>query len=329
VRKSTIVILVLIGAMLVLTPTESTNSADNFNNFRPYAPIQGCHDATTANERADGTILFESSWLQVGEGEEFTLTATVFGFSGNVDVQAKSNGDISIGFNILDEDNGKFLTDTISETNHLLDVNGDSVTPWITPTFTAPTGVDVQGNYSLVAYGVAGDVDNFNLDWVVGQVRVEVVAPSGPPGPIFQLALGEIANDNVNVTIDILSNFTDVKSIQLAVDNKSDYKEISLVSNYKYRLELGQLTPGEHIIYVNITNFADASTEHEISIIVPGEVTTPSTSETTSTPPVTSSQQTVTDKVDHGVFSDPIVLGGLVVVMVAAIAAPWVLLRRS
>lgn len=325
-RKSTIFIILLIGVLFVFTPTKSNrDNVDNFNDWRPDSVDPGCHDVGVNNLRVDGQILFDASWITVERGETFTLTTNVVGFSGNIDIAADSSSDITVGFNILDDDNSEFLSATIADSPHILDVNGDSTTPWITPVFTVPDDQPLA-NYSIVAYAVAGTDDRF--DWIAGHVRVEVIEDSGPPGPLFELALGEIANDNVNVTIDIF-NLTDAKSIQLAVDHRDNYTEIDLVSNYKYRLELGVLDPGEHIIYVNVTNYANASTEHEILIVVTGENITSSTTTSTTQPTNTSTQATITDKVDHGALSNPIVLGGLAVVMILAVTAPWILLRRS
>lgn len=319
-RKSTILILLLIGTLFMLTPTESNKNSADFSEWRPDGGDIGCHVGGAIYSHVSGSIIFNSSWLTVEVDKEFALLTTIVNFDGNL---GDSSNDITVGFNLLDGNNSDFLTSTIADTGHLLDENGTSDTPW-EAVFIAP---GETGNYTLIAYGVAGGTGPAFFDWVIGQVRVEVIESSGPPGPSFTLNIGEIANDNVNVTIDIV-NLTDVKTIELAVDG-GNYTEISLVSNYKYQLDFGNLTAGEHIISIRVTNLADSSTIKTVIVTVP-QISTSTTSTTiTTTPTSTTPQETITDTVDYGILSNPAILGVLVVVMIIAITGPWILLRKS
>ncbi|MCE7735112.1 MAG: hypothetical protein GPJ54_09560 [Candidatus Heimdallarchaeota archaeon] len=319
-RKSSILIILLIGTLFMLTPTESNKNNTDFNDWRPEGGDTGCHVGGTTYAHVSGSILFNSSWLTVEANQEFALLTTVVNFDGNL---ADSSDDITVGFNLLDGNNSDFLTGTIAESVHLLDENGTSDTPW-EAVFIAP---EETGNYTLIAYGVAGGTGPAYFDWVIGQVRIEVVESSGPPGPSFNLDIGEITIDNVNVTIDIV-NLTDVKTIELAVD-EGNYSEITLVSSYKYQLDLSNLTAGEHVISVKVTNLADASTIKTIIVTVPQISTSTTATTTTTTPTSITPQETITDTVDYGVLSNPAILGALVVVMIIAITGPWILLRKS
>ncbi|MFV2014809.1 MAG: hypothetical protein ACC656_05245, partial [Candidatus Heimdallarchaeota archaeon] len=287
-RKSTIIILLLIATLFMLSPTESSKTVDLFEQWRPNTGDIGCHQGSTTNTHVGGSIIFNSSWLLVEIGQEFALQTNVVNFEGNIQ---DSSNDITVGFNILDEDNSEFLTATIAETAHKLDENGTSDTSW-EAIFTAP---DTTGNYTLVAYGVAGGTNPSYFDWVIGQIRVEVIEVSGPPGPSFNLNASEIVNEYVNITINI-ANLTDVKIIELAID-EGNYSEISLLNDTYYRLDLGNLTVGEHIILVKVTNLANSSTIKKITVTVPQKTTiTSSTSTTTQTSIPT--QKTITSTAD-------------------------------
>ncbi|MHA2275519.1 MAG: hypothetical protein ACXAC2_07120, partial [Candidatus Kariarchaeaceae archaeon] len=89
------------------------------------------------------------------------------------------------------------------------------------------------------------------------------------------------------------------------------------------------LTPGEHTIHVRVTNTANVTRLKEIVIIVPGPTTSEPPTTMSSTTSIISSQETKTEKVDRGIFSNPAVAGVLVFVMLISILSPWVLMRRS
>ncbi|MFV2015852.1 MAG: hypothetical protein ACC656_10510, partial [Candidatus Heimdallarchaeota archaeon] len=60
-RKTTILILLLIPALFMLSPTESNKTEDFFDQWRPNTGAIGCHVAGTTNTHVGGSIVFNSS----------------------------------------------------------------------------------------------------------------------------------------------------------------------------------------------------------------------------------------------------------------------------
>lgn len=166
-RKSSMIILVLLVSGVIVAPM--IMSADKAVNFfdawrpQPYPSGIGCHNAGLPNDLVDGTVMFPAPVITVSPGETFNLPMWVEDFGGTL-----SDGDLLLGLNILDGDNGLFISETVSDVAHKVDANGDSTTIY-EPQLTAPLE---QGMYNLKAYGVTGDVDY--LEYVAGDVIVVV-----------------------------------------------------------------------------------------------------------------------------------------------------------
>lgn len=329
-RKSTIFILLLIGTLLVLSPAESSrDNPDHFSEWTPNSAGTGCHADEVVNTHADGSILFNSTWIVIEEGKSFVLSTEVVGFSGKIVFAATeegSNNDVVIGFKLTDEDNSAFMATTMSKQQYTLDGSGNSVTPWVTPSFTAPSGPDATGNYTLIAYAVAGNINNF--DWIGGIVRVQVIAPIGAQGVEFTLEHEGVIENNVDLRIGI-SNMTDVKTIEFSYDNGTYVSQLIDPAGQKaqrYTLDVSEFAAGTHNLTVRITNQANLITYGVIEFEIPEPVTSSTTTTTTTS---TTPQDTITDTVDHGLLSNPAILGVLVVAMIIAITGPWILLRKS
>lgn len=331
-RKSTIFILLLIGTLFVLSPAKSSrDNSDHFSDWSPNSAGTGCHDEAVINTHAEGSIVFNTTWVVIEEGKDFVLSAEVVGFSGKIVFAATDEGshnDVVIGFKFTDEDNSEFIATTMSKQQHTLDGSGNSVTPWVTSSFTAPSGPDATGNYTLIAYAVAGNNNNF--DWIGGIVRVQVIAPIGPQGVEFTLGHEGVIENNIALRIGI-SNMTDVKTIEFSYDNGTYVSQLINPAGQKaqrYTLDVSEFAPGTHNLTVRITNQIDLITLDTIEFVIPEPVTTTPTT-TSTTPTSTTPQETIVDTVDHGILSNPVILGVLVVVMIIAIAGPWILLRKS
>ncbi|OLS23054.1 MAG: hypothetical protein HeimC2_27940 [Candidatus Heimdallarchaeota archaeon LC_2] len=320
-RKSSIFILLLIGTLLVLSPTKSDKTENYFDQWRPDTIGSGCHSDQTRNDQVSGSLLFNSSWFTVGKDQDFALAISVANFGG--DVAVESENDLTIGFNLIDEDNADFIVATIANISHVIDGSGNSVDPWIT-TFTAPTSV---GNYTLVAYAVSSDSDGADpyFEWIRGQIRIEVTEPTGPQGLKFNIELETVVANDVTFIVRPTS-MNDVKTIELSVDNEPFAVQTpnpQLQNFQRYNLDL---SPGVHNITVRVTNQADLITSEFIEFVVPEPITTSTQVSTTTGEPFTQSTETKTE--DHGLLSSPISLGILVVVMLISVSAPLVLMRK-
>ncbi|MHA2026741.1 MAG: lanthionine synthetase LanC family protein [Candidatus Thorarchaeota archaeon] len=136
----------------------------SFNEWRPwFVECGGCHSGVT-NYHATGSVEFQMPEI-VAPGQQFQVRLRVIGFSDAADSA------LSLGLNILDLDNGEFLTDTVAEANHGVAISGDS-TDWTTAfTLTAP---DTPGTYALRAYGVDGLGGTSTWAWVSTDAIVTV-----------------------------------------------------------------------------------------------------------------------------------------------------------
>ncbi len=317
-RWKTIFVLVLLIAGFALASVKSDKSLNYFDQWRPGVDPGVCHAGGT-NEEVSGSIFFNSSWITVEEGDTFAIAARVVEFGEDI---TSSDNNLSIGFNAMDEDNGKFTNDlTIYET-HLLNTSGYSVLPYIA-TFTAP---NTPGNYSLVVYAVAGSTADLYFYWIRGQVRVEVIEASGPKPPKMTLEDTNINSNWANFTFDIIDP-TGIKQVELSIDGAT-YQEITLENdNTTYKLDVSTYAAGDYTVTFRVTNNIDLSIVIDSAITIPEPVT--SSVDTTST---TESQTTVTKSNGDG-NEDPGLLGNIVSVVILLalfIGVFWtpILLRR-
>lgn len=318
-RKSSIFILLLIGALLVLSPTKSDKTENYFDQWRPDTIGSGCHPDTSRNDQISGSLLFNSSWFTVNIDQNFALSISVANFGG--DVAVESENDLTIGFNLIDEDNADFMVATIANTSHIIDGSGNSVGPWIT-TFTAPS---TTGNYTLVAYAVASDdggVDPY-FEWIRGQVRIEVKEPTGPQGLKFNIELENLASDDVTFIVRPTS-MSDVKTIELSIDNEDFVVQTPNPALQNFQRYTFDFSPGTHNVTVRVTNQADLPTLEFIEFVVPEPVTSNPVTNTTTT---TGTQTTETKTDDHGQLSNPLILGALIVIMLITTLAPLILMK--
>ncbi|MHA1635409.1 MAG: lanthionine synthetase LanC family protein [Candidatus Thorarchaeota archaeon] len=145
-RTLIVVALLSLSIFAVSNSIKADTDIISFHEWRPWlVECGGCHSGVT-NYWADGSVEFDLPEI-VTPGQEFQVRIRV------VDFFDAADSAISLGLNILDLDNGDFLTDTIAEALHGVAVTGDS-SDW-TPAFTmiAP---DIPGTYALRAYGVDG-----------------------------------------------------------------------------------------------------------------------------------------------------------------------------
>ena len=124
---------------------KADTDVNSFDAWRPWLTDCGCHSGAT-NTWAAGSIEFDLPEI-VLPGQEFTIQLRVVGFTDAAD------GAIALGLNIDDLDNGDFLTVTVAEANHGVDLSGDSSDWTAAFTLTAP---DTPGTFAVRAYGIDG-----------------------------------------------------------------------------------------------------------------------------------------------------------------------------
>ncbi|MHA2403270.1 MAG: hypothetical protein ACXADH_09800, partial [Candidatus Kariarchaeaceae archaeon] len=100
-RKSSYIVLAALIVSLSLAPVDSTKDTpgQGFEEWRPeLSGAQGCHVDGYGNILVAGSILFDSSWITVEEGDSFQIELSVADFGGNL---VDSADDLAIGFNIV------------------------------------------------------------------------------------------------------------------------------------------------------------------------------------------------------------------------------------
>lgn len=150
---------------------------NSFDDWRPTNQTlinngcDGCHDSGIAP--GSGSLNLDLPDDPIYTLESFDVSSSVTGF-----VEAASD-DIVVGFNVLDDDNSDFTTETVFENG--VDVGGSGNSGTVTVGLTAPS---TPGNYTLKAYAVwaqTGDV----MYYLVGSVDVEVMQVMDTTPPDF------------------------------------------------------------------------------------------------------------------------------------------------
>ncbi|MHA1966041.1 MAG: lanthionine synthetase LanC family protein [Candidatus Thorarchaeota archaeon] len=168
-RKTALKMLFIVGLLSLSifaasTQIKADTDVNSFNEWRPwFVECGGCHSGVT-NYHAAGSVEFQTPAIVV-PGQQFQIRLRVVGF---IDA---SDSALSLGLNILDLDNGDFLTATIAEANHGVDPSGDSLDWTQAFTLTAP---NTPGTYVLRAYGVDGLGTTSTWAWVTNDVIVTV-----------------------------------------------------------------------------------------------------------------------------------------------------------
>ncbi|MHA2250944.1 MAG: hypothetical protein ACXAD7_11315 [Candidatus Kariarchaeaceae archaeon] len=315
-RKSSFFVLGLLVTSFMVSTMKSSNNVNDFNDWRPGAPGTGCHSADVGYTHLSGSVIFNSSWVTVEQGNDFTLAVTVTSFDADL---TDSDSDVTVGFNVLDEDNSVFTGgSTMAKEDHKIDVNGDSETPYLA-TFTAP---DIVENYTLVAYAVAGSFSG-PFYYVNGQVRVTVVEPTGPQAPKVSVS-SEVIDDNANFTLN-LSDDGAISLIEFAVDDAA-YEEIILTNNNStYILDISSYSPGNYTIKFKVTDDEGLPKVETLFLIIAEPVTTTDTTDTTDT----TSQTTDGDDDDAGPLGNIVSVILVSILFIGVFITPVILSRRK
>ena len=136
----------------------------SFSAWRPWTSDCGCHSGA-ANTWGEGTVEFDLPMV-VLPGQHFTIRLRVAGF---VDA---ADGAIALGLHTDDMDNGEFLTETVAEGLHGVDISGDSVDWAAAFDLVAP---ETPGTYALRAYGVDGLGGTAAWKWVTAYATIAVI----------------------------------------------------------------------------------------------------------------------------------------------------------
>ncbi|MHA2091649.1 MAG: hypothetical protein ACW98K_12405 [Candidatus Kariarchaeaceae archaeon] len=325
-RKSSYIVLAALIVSLSLAPVDSTKDTpgQGFEEWRPeLSGAQGCHVDGYENILVAGSILFDSSWITVEEGDSFQIELSVADFGGNL---VDSADDLAIGFNIVDANNSDFMTQSLFETSHVIDGNGDSSNPFVT-SLTAPSGPLAIGNYSLVAYAVSGQAFGSNyFHYVRGHVLVTVETSSGPKPPKVEVESDEIVNDKINFTIDI-SDENGTVMVELSVNDGSYLDITSAIVSDIYEYDASSLSPGTYSFRFNVTDLDGTASVEEI-VIIPEPVTTTTTT-TTSSATTNSTTPGDTDGDDAGPLGSITSVLLVSLLFIGVFVTPVLLSRRS
>ena len=196
-RLAKILVILCIGLLLPLGFISSydTSSVTTFSG--QGHSFDGCHDDTVTFSSVGIINLVSSAGNETNAGEEFTISATISGFT-----EAASQN-VTMGFSSLRGHNDEFEFNPEYIGTVTLDASGNSATKEFT--LTAPSE---GGTYELIVDALYDSEGGGALDWTFGSIEITAIGTAGGDGDSdlkMTVLFGTVASIGGLVVVSFLS----------------------------------------------------------------------------------------------------------------------------
>lgn len=195
-RLAKILVILCIGLLLPIGFIISYDTS-SVTSFSGQGHLEGCHDDTVTFSSGGIINLVSSPGNEVNAGEEFTISATISGFT-----EAASQN-VTMGFSSLRGHNDEFEFNPEYIGTVTLDASGDSATKEFT--LTAPSE---GGTFEIIVDALYDSVGGGALDWTYGSIEITVTGSAGGNGDsdlTMTVLFGTVASIGALVAVSFLT----------------------------------------------------------------------------------------------------------------------------